>query len=64
MASAGDTPLHLVVTSQCLRGARLLVKAGARIDITNQKGLSPLTKAELKHETKIATYFRQHLGNG
>jgi ankyrin repeat protein len=65
----GDTPLHLCVMSDRvvahvgLRAAPLLLKAGARVDISNKKGLSPLTKAETQGATKMAVCFRRYLGS-
>lgn len=67
LSTRGDTPLHLCVKSDRVtafvgtEAARCLLKAGARVDVVNNKGLSPLTKADSLGASKLATLFRKFL---
>jgi ankyrin repeat protein len=70
-SNRGDTPLHLCVISDKLysylgtkagtKTARLLLRAGASLPLTNREGLSPLTKAEQEQATRMAAFFRRYL---
>lgn len=66
-SSLGDTPLHLCVKSDRVtallgtEAARRLLKAGARVDVINSEGPSPLEKAEALGVSKLADMFRLYL---
>lgn len=52
--AAGDTPLHLVASTPQLREpefvARRLLAGGARLDLTNKRGLTPIQELESHHQ--------------
>ena len=54
--TAGDTPLHLVATTPQLREpefvARKLLNGGARLDLANKRGLTPIQELEL-HQHRL-----------
>lgn len=64
-SSRGDIPLNLCIKSDRVtafvgtEAARRLLKAGAKLDVVNSKGLSPLTKAESLGAAKLAALFRK-----
>lgn len=50
--SNGDTPLHTAVRAGSFSSARILLEAGAYIDIKNNNGLTPLAVAIKEHNGK------------
>lgn len=53
----GNTPLHLIVAWTPLEHIKLLVRAGARLDIQNKKGLTPLSQAIQHAQHEAAEYL-------
>jgi len=55
---AGESPLHAVSS---LRDAQLLLKAGANVQLRNNKGFLPAQQAEQNHLYGVANLLRSHL---
>lgn len=58
----GSTPLHLVAFWGCAPAAKLLVEAGARMDVKNAKGRTALEVAALYGNKQVAEYLAQKSG--
>lgn len=58
----GDTPLHTVRPSTPLEHFKLLVRAGARLDIRNKEGLTPLSNAISRGSPEVAEYLLSKSG--
>lgn len=53
----GYTPLHDAVWAGNLPAAKLLVEAGARLDIAGHDGLTPPAKAKKERKKELAAWF-------
>lgn len=56
--SNGFTPLHDAVWANNYEGAKVLVENGARLDIKNNKGLTPYEKAKDEGRTRLLDLLR------
>ncbi|XP_019614205.1 PREDICTED: uncharacterized protein LOC109462154 [Branchiostoma belcheri] len=59
VVTRGYTPLHLAAENGLLKSARVLVQAGADIQATTTRGLSPLDLAYRGNHWKLVKYFRR-----
>lgn len=58
--SRGLTPLHIAVGSRNIPIIKRLCEAGARIDVPNIEGLSPLDLAESARDNILMNVFKRY----
>lgn len=54
----GETPLHLAAAAGDTNAAALLVPAGAKVNVRDAKGYTPLKRANLSFRNDVASYLK------
>ena len=62
LAGIGPTALHQAAAHGQLSAVQLLVASGVDINIRDSRGDTPLSWAELRSQTKVATWMRKNGG--
>ncbi|KAG0241009.1 hypothetical protein BGW41_006461 [Actinomortierella wolfii] len=60
VGTTGSTPLHFAAANGCLAIVEVLLRHGAKVDVKDKYGSSPLSVAAARNHPEVANLLRQH----